>query len=98
MIRFGTTGEIVPVDQLTPGMVLDSLRGVDCQACGKVKRSGLAFCNRCYKRLPNARRDDLIRTMTEGFDRAFVAALRFLTAETPRRRDLNRDPGKPAEG
>jgi hypothetical protein len=74
-------GEIVGAEDMTPGMVLDSLRGVDCQACGGLKRNWAAFCKGCYKRLPDVRRNDLVRSMQQGFADAFVAALKFLTTK-----------------
>jgi len=74
-------GELIPAEKFTPGQVLDSLRGVDCQGCGKPKRQWLSFCNRCYKKLPEARRRDLLLTRENGFNEAFIAALRQLTTD-----------------
>lgn len=73
-------GEIPQPEDLTVSMVLDSLRGVDCQACGKPKRQWAAFCKVCYRKLPDSRRDDLLVEMKDGFDEAFRAALKFLAS------------------
>lgn len=90
MIVQPLTGEKMPVDEITLAMALDSLRGVDCQGCGRLKKQWLVFCNRCYRRLPQCRRDDLLRDRTNGFDEAFRAALRCLTTEDTEGTEIER--------
>lgn len=50
------------------------LRAKVC-ACGRAKEVRRAFCQRCWRRLPEATRQSLYRRLGEGFEAAYSAAL-----------------------
>lgn len=58
--------------------MLRSLRGWDCPACSRPKRSGVTLCRECYRRLPVGLKRALYRPARRGYEEAVEAALAHL--------------------
>jgi hypothetical protein len=53
------------------------LAGSQCM-CGSRKRPNQTFCTRCYFRLPKEMRSALYRLISQGYEEAYEAAVKYL--------------------
>jgi hypothetical protein len=67
----GTTGD---GQRRGSGFYVEALKREAC-VCGRQKRSGLVFCNRCFNGLPRDLRKRLWQRLGEGFEDAYEEAL-----------------------
>lgn len=58
------------------------LISLDCP-CGRSKQRGMAFCSKCYFKLPLKMRQALYKCIHEGFEAAYEAACEFLNNQDP---------------
>lgn len=70
-------------NQPTRAQLVQSLRGAECPACGKLKRGGHTLCRHCYQALPAKLRQRLYQRLGDGYEQAFDAALRHLGVQDP---------------
>lgn len=56
---------------------VDNLSAKKC-LCGNKKKYSMAFCYRCFKRLPTPIKSDLYRPLKDGFEEAMDGATDFL--------------------
>jgi hypothetical protein len=63
------------------GMILRSLSGTQCPACGGVKKSNQSLCFRDFRSLEQDMQRKLWRRVGAGYEEAFEAALEFLKLE-----------------
>jgi|GEM_PF-2414849 len=59
---------------------LTQLRSRECQ-CGCGKQKGMAFCYRCWMKLPPSARQGLYSKVGNGFEAAYDQACRILADE-----------------
>ena len=56
---------------------LERVQNETCQ-CGCGKRCGLAFCYKCFLKLPHELSEALYRILGHGFEEAYEAASQYL--------------------
>lgn len=57
---------------------VSELASEEC-ACCKQKKSGNAFCWRCYRALPQELQQDLYQRIGHGYEQAYEAAHKYLS-------------------
>ncbi len=62
------------ITQARQRILMVSLRGCKCPACGKHKGRSMSMCQKCYYALPADQQRALYRRIGEGYEEALTAA------------------------
>ncbi len=68
---------VLPADRQ---FYITAFNSEECQ-CGRVKKSGLSFCYKCYFALPKDSRRDLCQKFGDGYEETYDNAVTFLNSE-----------------
>jgi hypothetical protein len=69
---------LIKREQLNTRMLVTSLRGTVCPACGGPKNPNQTMCRREYFRLPQTMRKAIYNRIGDGYEDALVEALNYL--------------------
>jgi hypothetical protein len=73
---------MIPLESLTPQLVVASLRSPLCPSCAGPKKPGQTLCYKEYRRLPHALQNALYDRVGDGYEQALHTALAHLKAQT----------------